>query len=55
MNNIRKEVRELCDIIIKSGEAEFDYSELNDDELSWLSVNFTIIGLIFAKLLTNRC
>ena len=28
MNDIRKEVRELCDIIIKSGEAEFDYSEL---------------------------
>ena len=36
MKDIRKEVRELCDIIIKSGEAEFDYRELNDDEVSWL-------------------
>lgn len=44
MNDIRKEVRELCDIIIKSGEAEFDYSELNDDELSWL------VGELYNKM-----
>lgn len=37
MNDIRREVRELRDIIIKSGEAEFDYSELNDNELDWLT------------------
>ena len=36
MNKIRREVIELRDIIVNDDELEFNFKELNDDELNWL-------------------
>ena len=36
MNKIRREVMELRDIIVNDDELEFNFMELNDDELNWL-------------------